>query len=229
MKRSTRIVLLGSDGVTAQRSAAPNGGFLFENIRPGTYLLHVQPQGAGGRLQQLRVQADRETFAGSVLNSCDEPENGLCDRMVVGEPRQAEPVYTVCEALAMRDALAHSPVVIVGILAQRPTLALSQTCKQTLITGDFTWPNSIAFETGLSMPAKALHLEIDRKVQDLIAGEPGEKRVRRRDVVAFSGRFLAPAGIVDCKQRSGCGAIRSVAARPAVLSSLNESDIQLFR
>ena len=126
MKRSTRIVVLGSDGVTAQRSAPPNGGFQFENIRPGTYLLHVQPQGAGGRVQQIRVEAGRETFAGSVVNSCDEPENGLCDRIVVGERRQPEPVYTVCEALAMRDDLAHSPVVIVGILAQRPTLALSR-------------------------------------------------------------------------------------------------------
>jgi hypothetical protein len=229
MKRPIRVVVLTSDGVLAQTSAPPNGGFALDHIPPGTYLLHVQPQGAGGRVQQIRVTAGRETHVGPVLISCDEPENGLCDRIIVTESRPPARVYTVCEALASRDDIAHAQVVIVGILAPGPLKALHQTCDQTLVTAEFVWPNSIALQSGIEPPAKELQRMIEEKAQALVAREPGPRRIRRRDVIAFSGQFLAPSGIANCQMPDGCTALRSVRLAPAVLLPSTGTDFQVFR
>jgi hypothetical protein len=163
------------------------------------------------------------------VDSCDEPENGLCDRMIVGEPRQPARVYTVCEALASRNDIVHAQVVIVGILAPSPSKALHQTCDQTLITDEFIWPNSVALQNGLEPPAKELRGVIEEKVRTLLAREPGRKRLRRRDVVAFSGRFLAPAGIVSCERRNGCATLHPVRLSPAVLLPSTGADFQVFQ
>jgi hypothetical protein len=229
MRRPIRVVLLNSDGVVAHVSAPPNTGFTLDHVRPETYLLHVQPRGAGGRIKQVRVAAGRETFVGSVVYSCDEPENGLCDRFTVGEPSPPARVYTVCEALANRYAIAHAQVVIVGILSAGPSRVLRQTCGETLITGEFMWPNSITLMSGVERPAKELQSMIEEKVQDLVSREPGRNRPRRRDVAAFSGRFLAPSGIENCQQRTGCAGFRSVRLSPAVLSSSTGADFEVFQ
>jgi hypothetical protein len=229
MKRPIQVVLLNSSGVVASTSAPPNAGFALDHVRPETYLLHVQPQGAGGRVEQVRVAAGRETFVGSVVNSCDEPENGLCDRFTVGEPHRPARVYTVCEALANRDDIAHAQVVIVGILSSGPPKVLRQTCGDTLVTGEFVWPNSITLLSVLEPPPKELQSVIEGKVQDLVSREPGRSRPRRRDVVAFSGRFLAPSGIAKCQQRTGCAGFRSVQLAPAVLSSSTGADFRVFQ
>jgi hypothetical protein len=228
MKRPIRVVLLNSGGVVAQTSGPPNAGFALHHVRPDMYLLHVQPEGAGGRVQQVRVAAGRETFVGSILDSCDEPENGLCDRIIVGERRPAR-VYTVCEALANRNNIAHAQVVIVGILSSESPKALRQTCGEALVTGEFIWPNSITLMSGLEPPAEELRSVIEGKVQDLVSREPARKRPRRSDVAAFTGRFLAPSGIAKCQQRSGCAGFRSVRLAPAVLLPSVGAYFQIFQ
>jgi len=228
MKVPLRVVLLNSDGVAAHASAPPNAGFALDHIPPETYLLHVQPQGAAGRVKQVRVAAGRETYVGSVVDSCDQPENGLCDRFMVGEPRRFARVYTVCEALANRENIGYAQVVIVGILSSEPPKVLRQTCSETLVTGEFIWPNSITLMSGVEPPTKELHSVIEQKVQDLVSHESGRNRPRRQDVVAFSGRFLAPSGIENCQQRTGCAAFRSVRLAPAVLVSSIGTDFQVF-
>jgi len=214
---AARAVLLDHNGskIAETRSDA-DSSFRLENIPAGSYVLWVQPTGRPGSVKSVTIVPGKNTEAGHVLDACDWPESGLCDRVPVAL-NAATPVVTVCEALRnpyYREQL----VVIVGIVSPGERASLRQTCAFGLSTGDVVWPNEIVL-TGALRPAKELAAQIKRKEAAILAGEPQTPRSLRRRIAAFYGMLLAPSNLrsIDCRGDARCNQRMPIA--PAELVS----------
>jgi hypothetical protein len=138
-----------------------HGTFRIEPVEPGSYFLSVKAVGFRECADSVSVAQDQAVDMGriAVRVGPTAPDIVLPPTPPLPKPGSVDehvrfvhgiPVMTVCEYLNLRSVaplVYPAGVIVIGILVQTPQGSrLQQSCRDSLRSGDYFWPNAIALE-----------------------------------------------------------------------------------
>jgi hypothetical protein len=146
-----------------------DGGFAFDSVSPGAYVLRFGAPGFLSRRVPLRKAAtERDANIGSIMLQIGEIAEGPL--VPVKRPKKEKPV-TVCETLADPKKFSGKPVAIVGriecgaSLIDHVCFLAEDRCDQPVTTDGYPWPNKVLivnyWEEGMPKPPSTMP-EVDQ-------------------------------------------------------------------
>ena len=230
-----RVVLLNPvDQKVLYETTVVQGTFRIESIAPQSYFLGIQTPGFREYSDAVSVAQDEAVDMGRITMSL-----GRLEEWFGGEPTlSAEDlvdahvrtvfgyrVMTVCEYLNLRSKAPLSygfGVILIGILVETPQGSwLRQTCRDSLRSGDYPWPNGIALEAKPGYQNIPGNLDWANFLPHLArpSNEELDPRDREGRWVAFFGplRTRDKLVVVPCGNGKQCGYGFGAISAPALL------------
>jgi hypothetical protein len=161
------LLLNPADQRVLYRTSVEQGAFRIEPVEPRSYFLSVNATSFREYADSVSVAPDQAVDLGRIAVRMDlgishfwggrwdiiaRPKDSLPEPKTVDEHVRSVlgfPVLTVCEYLNLRSAtpIWYPDAIVIGIVVQTPQGSwLRQSCRDSLRSGDYAWPNAIALD-----------------------------------------------------------------------------------
>jgi len=216
ISRAQVLLLNPVDQKVLYETSVVQGTFRIDPVAPKSYFINIKALGFQEYADSVSVAQDQSVDMGRIAVKI-----GRLEEWCGGEPtssaqdlvdahvhtEQGYRMMTVCEYLNLRAKapLSYgSGAIVIGILVQTPQGSwLRQSCRGSLRSGDYSWPNAIALEEDTSFTGTSGGLNWADFLPHLT--RPGNEELDPRDRAGNWAAFFGPLRTRDKLVAVPCG------------------------